>query len=592
MIIGISFCLALGCALSLFRGRQSPERQRRCEKIVKKNELELLGLRRLLSKSTGMARLSLLGPFSIERDGPVTLRNKKAQALVAFLAMTPGVAHVRERLATLLWPDSNEGAARQSLRQCVSTLRRDLPDLPLSADHDLLGFDVGAVKTDVAEFNVALAAPSPANLRRAAALYRGPLLEGLNARSDLFEEWLLGERVRLRAAATSAFHRLLQELWRVGEREEAIALALRLLAIDPLQEDVDRALMRLYFEEGQTALALRQYKRCEAILRKELSVEPDGETKALYQQLLRHRSQRKATPTADNKAPPLEESLKPLKQTVKTCTARDGVRIAYASVGAGPPLVKAANWLNHLEFDFASPVWRHWIEAFSRDHMFLRYDERGTGLSDWDVFDISFDAFVRDLETVVDAAGLERFPLLGISQGCAISIAYALRHPERVSHLVLYGGFAKGWLHQDPVDIPRRQALTTLVLEGWGQESPIFRQIFTSLFIPEANAEQTQWFNDLQRITTSPQNAFKLMNVFSEIDVRHLLHQVRTPTLVLHARADASVKFVEGQELASHIKGATFVPLESQNHILLDTEPAWPDFLEQVRAFLAVDHHR
>ncbi|MBR0880238.1 DNA-binding SARP family transcriptional activator/pimeloyl-ACP methyl ester carboxylesterase [Bradyrhizobium japonicum] len=538
-----------------------------------------------------MPRLTLLGSFSMDRGGPVTLRNKKAQALVAFLAMNPGVVHVRERLAALLWPDSHEDAARQSLRQCISMLRHDCAELPLSADHDLLGFDIGAVTTDVVEFKDAVSDPSIANLKRAAELYRGPFLEGLNARSDLFDEWLLGERTRLRAVATSAFHTLLQELQLIGAREEAIALALRLLAIDPLQEEVDCALMRLYSEQGQTALALRQYKRCEAILRKELNVEPDQETRALYQQLLRHRSQHRGPP-GDVAAAEPAASPRQLKQNVRTCTARDGVRIAYASVGAGPPLVKAANWLNHLEFDFASPVWQHWIEALSRDNTFLRYDERGTGLSDWDVFDISFDAFVRDLETVVDAAGLERFPLLGISQGCAISIAYAVKHPERVSHLVLYGGYAKGWRHQDPSNVARREALPTLVLEGWGQESPVFRQIFTSLFIPEANAEQAQWFNDLQRITTSPQNAFKLTNIFGEIDVRHLLQDVRTPTLVLHARADASVKFTEGQELAARIKGATFVPLESPNHILLGTEPAWSVFLDSVRRFLAPDRCR
>jgi pimeloyl-ACP methyl ester carboxylesterase len=235
-------------------------------------------------------------------------------------------------------------------------------------------------------------------------------------------------------------------------------------------------------------------------------------------------------------------------------------------------------------------VWRHWIEAFGRDHSFLRYDERGTGLSDWDVFDISFDAFVRDLETVVDAAGLERFPLLGLSQGCAISIAYAVKHPERVSHLVLHGGYAKGWLHQnDPAELARRHALSTLVLEGWGQESPVFRQIFTSLFIPDADAEQTEWFNDLQRITTSPQNAYRLANIFGKIDIRHLLADVRVPTLVLHTRGDARVKFIEGQELASGIKGAKFVPLEGRNHVLLASDPAWPIFLREVRGFLGAE---
>jgi DNA-binding SARP family transcriptional activator/pimeloyl-ACP methyl ester carboxylesterase len=535
-----------------------------------------------------MLRLELLGPFAIAGEGAFTLRNKKAQALLAFLALNPG-HHSRERLAGLLWPDSSDEAARQSLRQCVSALRRDLAELPLAADHDQIGLPSGAVTTDVDDFTKALAEPSTANLKRAASLYRGHLLDGLNARSELFDEWLRGERTQLRAVAVSAFRALLQELETAGAREDAIALAHRLLAIEPLQEEIHRALMRLYVDAGQTALALRQYQRCETVLRKDLDVEPDQQTRALYQDLLRLRTARKSR--SDDVAAPamsIAPASPQLKQTVLTCTAQDGVRIAYAKIGEGPPLVKAANWLNHLEFDFASPVWRHWIEAFSRDHSFLRYDERGTGLSDWDVFDISFDAFVRDLETVVDAAGLERFPLLGLSQGCAISIAYAVRHPERVSHLVLYGGYAKGWMHQnDQAELARRNALSTLVLEGWGQESPVFRQIFTSLFVPDADAEQTRWFNDLQRITTSPQNAFRLANIFGEIDVRPLLEQVKVPTLVLHARGDARVKFTEGQELASGISGARFVPLEGRNHVLLASEPAWPVFLREVRDFLS-----
>ncbi|MDF3810410.1 MULTISPECIES: alpha/beta hydrolase [Rhodopseudomonas] len=515
------------------------------------------------------------------------MRSRKPQALVAFLALAPGVAHVRERLATLLWPDSSDDAARQSLRQCISKLRRDVPELPLSSESDLIGFEIGAISTDVAEFGAALADPTLANLRRAAALYRGDLLEGFDARSDLFEEWLLGERDRLRAAAISGLRALMLELQRGGAQQEAIAVALRLLAIDPLQEDVERALMRLYADQGQTALALRRYKRCEALLRKELNVEPDQATKSLYQDLLRYRTRRKASDqsaisSASEPAPPS------LRQTVRTCTTQDGVRIAYASVGSGPPLVKAANWLNHLEFDLESPVYRHWIEALSRDHTYLRYDERGTGLSDWDVFDFSFDALLRDLETVVEAARLDRFVLLGASQGCAISIAYAVKHPERVSHLVLYGGYAKGWIHlDDPAEKARRQALATLVLEGWGQENPVFRQIFTSLLIPGANDEQIRWFNDLQKLTTSPENAHKLVQEFGAIDVRHLLKDVRVPTLVLHARQDARVKFTEGQELAAGIKGARFVPLDSRNHVILENEPAWSVFVSAVRAFLA-----
>jgi DNA-binding SARP family transcriptional activator len=194
-----------------------------------------------------MLRLNLMGPFSIERDRPITLHNKKAQALLAFLALAPGASHARERLATLLWPDSNDEASRQSLRQCVSTLRREVDDLPLAVDYDTLGFEPGSIAVDVAEFNDALAASSLENLKRAATLYRGHLLEELNARSDLFEEWLRSERSSLRASAMSAFHALLDQLQSAGAREEAIVVALRLLAIDPLQEQVDRTLMRLSY---------------------------------------------------------------------------------------------------------------------------------------------------------------------------------------------------------------------------------------------------------------------------------------------------------------------------------------------------------
>jgi DNA-binding SARP family transcriptional activator/pimeloyl-ACP methyl ester carboxylesterase len=532
-----------------------------------------------------MLRVSLLGTFSIADGRQIPLRNKKAQALIAYLVLSPGL-HPREKIASLLWPDSSDEAARQSLRQCVSSLRKDLAALPLAADHDMIGLQA-AVASDVDELKQALADPTVENLKRAATLYAGHLLGGSNARSDLYDEWLLIERTRLRTSVLSALQVLLKELIARGARDDAIVLAVRLLAIDPLQEEIDRALMRLYFDQGQTALAIKQYKRCEAVLRQELNIEPDQETKALYQDLLRKRSSRGA-PTVEKPAVPQEMSRpRPMRQTIRTCLARDGVRLAYALTGAGPPLVKAANWLNHLDFDFSSPVWRHWIDGFSRDHTFLRYDERGTGLSDWDVFDLSFESFVRDLETVVDAAGLDRFPLLGISQGCAISIAYAVRHPERVSRLILYGGYAKGWMHQgDPAEIARRQALSTLVLEGWAQENPVFRQVFTSLFIPDADAEQTQWFNDLQRITASPKTAFELANVFGGIDVRGLLDQVRAPSLVLHARGDARVRFTEGQELAARIPQATFVPLDSRNHILLANEPAWPVFLQEVRSFL------
>lgn len=278
----------------------------------------------------------------------------------------------------------------------------------------------------------------------------------------------------------------------------------------------------------------------------------------------------------------------PFKQQIRFCTAHDGARIAYATSGHGPPLVKAANWLSHLEFDVGSPVWSHLLTELSRDHTLIRYDERGCGLSDRDVADLSFDAWLRDLEGVVDAAKVETFPLLGISQGASIAIAYAILHPQRVSHLILHGGYARGRLKRNPTPQQREQAelMNRLAEMGWGQHNPAFRQFFTTQFIPGGTAEQHRWFNELERVSTSPANAARFMREFNEIDVIDLLPLVSCPTLVLHSRRDVRVPFDEGRAIAGLIPGARFVPLESDNHLLLEGEPAWRRWIEEVRAFL------
>ena len=275
------------------------------------------------------------------------------------------------------------------------------------------------------------------------------------------------------------------------------------------------------------------------------------------------------------------------RQQVRSCVTRDGTRLAWSAVGEGMPLVKTANWLNHLEFDWVSPIWRHWMVELLRDHRVIRYDERGNGLSDWDVPRLSFDAFVEDLEAVVDEAGLERFDLFAISQGAAVAIAYSLKHPERVRRMVLLGGYARGWmLRLSGEDLARREAMVVLSRTGWGSDNPIFRQMFSSLYIPGGTTEQLDWFNELQRISTSPENAERLQRVLGSIDVSALLGQVRVPTLVAHARGDQIIPFACGEELASEIPGAAFVPLDGDNHILLADEPAWPRFLAAMRAFL------
>lgn len=278
----------------------------------------------------------------------------------------------------------------------------------------------------------------------------------------------------------------------------------------------------------------------------------------------------------------------PLQQRIQFCTAADGVSIAYATSGAGPPLVKPANWMTHLEYDWDSPVWRHWMRELSRERTLVRYDERGCGLSDHDAEDLSFDAWVRDLETVVDAMGLERFPLLGISQGCAVAIAYAVRHPERVTRLVLYGGYAEGVITRARTQQELDEV--TMVMRGiplgWGHDNPAFRMFFAARFLPEGTPEQWRWFSELQRVTTSPETGARLLSTSATIDVTKLAPQVRVPTLVLHATGDAVAAFSQGRKLASLIPGARFVPLEGKNHILLETEPAWTRFTDEVRLFL------
>ena len=276
-------------------------------------------------------------------------------------------------------------------------------------------------------------------------------------------------------------------------------------------------------------------------------------------------------------------------QQIRFCRSVDGVQLAYARMGEGPPLVRAGAFLTHLEKDLESPIWRHLWRDLAQDYTLIRYDARSNGLSDWEVDELSFDAFVQDLETVVDAAGLDRFALLGISQGCAVSIAYAVRHPERVTRLVLYGGYAQGAAKRARSAAEREQfaAILTLVRLGWGQENPAFRQIFTSQFVPDGTKEQVDWFNEMQRVSTSPENAARFLAVTGDFDVADLLPKVTVPTLVMHARDEVRVPFEAGRRMAAGIPGARLVPLQSRNHLILESEPAYARFLDEIRSFLS-----
>ncbi|HTU10277.1 MAG TPA: alpha/beta fold hydrolase [Allosphingosinicella sp.] len=509
--------------------------------------------------------LRLLGPMALVRDGrPVALpASRKTRALLAYLAVS-GRPERRERLCQLFWemPDDPKGALRWSLSKL-----RGLIGEALVADRETARLELAGLEVDWHVLRAAprvLARASPAELDRLAHR-RGEFLEGLElANCDSFSAWVIAQRGDVRSWQAAVFAEL---TGRDLPPDDLLPHARAWTELDPACADAAATLVRLLDAAGRGGEAEQQ--RGLSIRRLQ-----DGGTHV---------------PTGLRMSAPerAEAAAEPLVQHVRFCSASDGTRLAYSMVGDGPPLVKAANWLNHLEFDFDSPVWRHWIAGFSDARCFLRYDERGNGLSDW-YAPLSFEAFVDDLESVVDAAGLDRFDMLGISQGASVAIAYAVRHPHRVRRLLIYGGYAMGWrMRATPAEVARRQAMLDLTREGWGLDNPAFRQMFTSLFLPHSTLEQQAWFNELQRMTTSPENAEMLQRVLSRIDVRALLGKVTAPTLVAHSTTDSVVPFEAGRGIAARIPGARFMAIDSPNHLLMEEEPGWARFLAAAKEFLA-----
>jgi DNA-binding winged helix-turn-helix (wHTH) protein/pimeloyl-ACP methyl ester carboxylesterase len=294
-------------------------------------------------------------------------------------------------------------------------------------------------------------------------------------------------------------------------------------------------------------------------------------------------------PFREKPAPPLEKkSPYEAKQTITFCTTADGVHLAVARVGLGPTLVKVANWLSHVEYDWQSPIWSDFNHHLAERYRLIRYDARGNGLSDWTVDEISFEAFVRDLGTVIDAQKLERVSLLGISQGAAVALAYAAQHPDRVDKLVLHGGYARGRNRRgSAADRDQAHLFLTLMRQGWGDEHSVFMKFFSAAYLPDGTPEQIRWYTDLQRVATTAENAVRIRHACDEIDILDLLGKVDAPVLVLHSRHDNVVPFDQGRLLAASLPNARFVTLESHNHIILPEEPAWRTFTEEIDAFLA-----
>lgn len=276
-------------------------------------------------------------------------------------------------------------------------------------------------------------------------------------------------------------------------------------------------------------------------------------------------------------------------QQVRFCRAADGTRIAYAVHGSGPPLVIATCWLSHLQFDWESPVWRHFLADVGEFATIIRFDERGHGLSDWDVEDFSLEARLSDLEAVVADAGFDRFALMAMSQGGPVALHYVARHPERVTRLMFYGSYAAAFRDPTPEDLALSEAFEQMIKVGWARPDSAFRRVFTSMMIPGASEEQMRWLDELQRVAVSAGNAYAARRERNKADATHLLEQVRVPTLVLHSRDDRMNEFDEARLMASSIPGARLVPLESSNHIVLADEPAWAVFRYEVGSFLEPD---
>jgi DNA-binding SARP family transcriptional activator/pimeloyl-ACP methyl ester carboxylesterase len=590
-------------------------------------------------------KLFLFGPPRVELDGaPVDIQRRKALALLVYLAVS-GQAHSRDSLATLFWPELDQQRGRAYLRRDLAALNTSLPGAWFSADRETVELNHEAgLWLDIEQFQGLLATcrkhdHAPKNvcpeciplLTEAAALYTGDFLAGFTLRdSPEFDEWQFFQTESLRQELATVLARLVQGLNSQGKADAAIPYARRWVALDPLHEPAQRQLIQAYDQAGQPTAGLRQYEEYVKLLEEELGLPPEEETTTLYEAIkakrifapfIRAEEQRSQKAAERKKAEALKSSSGPpapdvvpaltrealtstrreipkssaempsLAQQIRYCRTADGIRLAYATVGHGPPLVKTANWLCHLEYEWQSPVWRHWLEGLARQHTLIRYDKRGCGLSDREVAEFALSAQVADLETVVDALGLTRFPLLGLSGGGPVALAYAVRHPEQVSHLILYGSYMRGRLKRSQTmeQLEEAQMLLKVMELGWGKANPAFRQVYTGLFIPEGTSEQIHWFNDLQRISTSPEVAVRMAIASFSVDVSDLAPQVTVPTLVLHARDDAVTPLTQSRHLADLIPGARLVILESKNHILLEHEPAWPQFLDEVHQFISPD---
>lgn len=537
-------------------------------------------------------RLNLLGEFQcLGSDGnPLAISLAKEQGILAILALSKDSKCSRSRIIDLLWSSRGEEQGRTSLRQSLYSLKKTFgnnADNVLQIDRKHIALNPGRVISDVAQFLELITSSKIEDLENAVPLYKGELLEGLIIRDQVWDEWLSLEREGLGSKIAELLGSLIDRYTTESRPQKLIDSGRRLVELDPFQEQGHRALMRGYAETNQRPLALKQFERCQELLRKELNTSPSSETQELLSQIKAGGS----TGVQSSNQVASQEKIGLVDQSaVRYCLSSDGVSIAHAKVGAGYPLVTAGSWMSHLQEDWSNPGWGHHLSHLAKDYTLIRYDQRGNGMSDWDNVDISFDNMVEDLISVIDCYGFEKVAIFGPSQASSVSIAYARQYPERVSHLILYGGYSRGRRRRgNPEGIAESEALVTLIRQSWGRDNPAIRQTMTSLFMPDASQQEAAWFNNFQKTCGPAVNIARFREVFDNIDVSDLLDGIDVPTLVLHCVEDAVAPLSEGKLIASRIPGARFVTLNSKSHMLLENDPEFPKFLHHVRDFLRLD---
>ena len=530
-----------------------------------------------------MIAIQTLGPLQISLDGEALPMpaSRKTRALLGYLVLSEAPQR-RDRLCELFWdvPDDPRGALRWSLSK-LRPLMNTGGRTRLLADRERVQVDLSTISVDFHEVRTRANGEEEKTdiLENAWERANNLLMEDCELPNQSgFGAWLEHKRsetsrlrIRLARHLTMSAHtnpenrELWAERWLMDAPFDAVAAQYAVAAKRLLGRQHEAKSLAEEMDKAFTEAGLDR---------------PDWLTDPIA--------------TGNSFAPmahePDTEELP--QQVVRFVQADDNISLAWATVGKpeNPPLVKAANWMSHLELDWEAPIWSPLFRELAKSYHFIRYDERGCGLSDWAAPEISFESFVKDLELVANAAELERFPLLGISQGAAVSIEFAARHPDRVSHLILFGGYAAGWRHTaSPEEVREREAVMVLTETGWGRANPSYRHLFSQTFMPSATADELAWFDEFQARTTSPENAVRFLEAFSTIDVRERLKDIRCPTMVIHSRNDLRIPMSSGRSLAAQIPNAEFVGLESENHLLIGREPASAEFLKAVRRFLQTE---